>query len=156
MLRDTIVRFASNELNKGIQERDREQAFSRDLWLKCGEMRLQGLPVPEEYGGSGLDPLSTAIALEAFGYGCHDGGLVFSLCAHLLSCVVPIWKYGTEQQREKYLPDLCSGKLIAVNGMTEANSGSDPYSMSTKAVPKDDGFLITGRKIFASNGPVAD
>src|SRR5262249_7657453 len=73
MLRDTIVRFASNELNEGIAERDRSQTFSHDLWHKCGEMRLQGLPVPEEYGGSGLVPLSTAIALEALGYGCHDG-----------------------------------------------------------------------------------
>src|SRR5688572_31327784 len=85
ILRDTIVRFASKELNEGMIERDRDQVFARDLWLKCGELRLQGLPVPEEYNGSGLDPLSTAIALEALGYGCHDGGLVFSICAHLLS-----------------------------------------------------------------------
>ena len=156
MLRDTIVRFASNELNKGIQERDREQAFSRDLWLKCGEMRLQGLPVPEEYGGSGLDPLSTAIALEAFGYGCHDGGLVFSLCAHLLSCVVPIWKYGTDGQKARYLPRLCNGSLIGVHAMTEPGSGSDAFSMSTRAKAVDGGFRINGTKMFISNGPIAD
>src|SRR5947208_1630577 len=98
ILRKEIIRFAQQELNKGALERDREQHFDRDLWCKCGEMRLQGLAVPEEYGGGGLDPLSTAVALEALGYGCHDGGLVFSICAHLLSCAIPVSKFGSEAQ----------------------------------------------------------
>jgi alkylation response protein AidB-like acyl-CoA dehydrogenase len=79
-----IVDFARQRLNAGAIERDRDHAFPRDLWLACGQMGLQGLPVPEEYGGVGLDPPSTAIALEALGYGCEDGGLSFSICAHLL------------------------------------------------------------------------
>jgi alkylation response protein AidB-like acyl-CoA dehydrogenase len=156
MLRETIIRFASNELNDGVQERDRNQTFSRTLWQKCGEMRLQGLPVPEEYGGSGLDPLSTAIALEALGYGCHDGGLVFSLCAHLLSCVVPISKYGTEAQKRRYLPGLCDGTLIGVHAMSEPGSGSDAFAMTTTAEAVDGGFRINGSKMFISNGPIAD
>src|SRR5438034_10125026 len=94
-LREEIVRFSRETLNQGVVERDREREFPHDLWLKCGEIGLQGLPVPTEYGGGGLDPLSCAIALEAFGYGCHDGGLVFSVCAHLLSCVVPVWQHGS-------------------------------------------------------------
>ena len=126
------------------------------MWLKCGEMGFQGLPVDEKYGGLGLDPLSTALALEALSYGCEDGGLVFSICAHLLACVIPIWKYGSEEQKEKYLPGLCSGKLIAVNGMTEPQSGSDAFSMTTKARKDENGFFITGRKTFSSNGPIAD
>ena len=65
-------------------------------------------------------PLSCAMALEALGYGCTDGGLAFSICAHLLACVVPIWKHGDEAMKRRYLPDLCAGKLIAVNAMTEA------------------------------------
>ena len=125
VLRDQIIRFARNELNEGAAERDQAQEFPRDLWLKCGEMGLQGLLVPEEYGGSGLDPLSTAIALEAFGYGCEDGGLVFSLCAQLLSCVVPITKCGSGEQKRRYLPGLCDGTTIAVNAMTEPGAGSD-------------------------------
>lgn len=156
ILRDTIVRFASKELNDGMIERDRDQVFARDLWLKCGELRLQGLPVPEEYNGSGLDPLSTAIALEALGYGCHDGGLVFSICAHLLSCVVPVWKYGSEEQKRRYLPKLCNGELIGVHAMTEPGSGSDAFSLLTKAVPHDGGYKINGSKTLISNGPVAD
>lgn len=155
-LRKQITNFARKELNKNIIERDRQQTFPHDLWLKCGEMGFQGLPVDEKYEGLGLDPLSTALALEALSYGCEDGGLVFSICAHLLACVIPIWKYGSEEQKEKYLPGLCSGKLIAVNGMTEPQSGSDAFSMTTKARKDGEGFFITGRKTFSSNGPIAD
>jgi len=155
-LRQQIIHFAKRELNKNIIERDRNQTFPVDLWLKCGEMGLQGLPVDERYGGLGLDPLSCAVGLEALGYGCEDGGLIFAICAHLLACVVPIWKYGTEEQKQKYLPGLCNGKIIAVNGMTESASGSSAFHMSTKAVPDGNAFRITGRKTFASNGPVAD
>src|SRR5690554_4776937 len=119
ILRQEIIRFAEKELNECARARDREQEFSRDLWQKCGEMGLQGLPVDEAHGGVGADPLTTAVALEALGYGCRDGGLVFALCAHLLACVVPVWKHGTEAQKRRYLPGLCDGTLIAVNGMTE-------------------------------------
>jgi alkylation response protein AidB-like acyl-CoA dehydrogenase len=155
-LRDEIIRFARKELNKGVAERDAAHEFSHENWLKCGEMGLQGLVVPQEYGGSGLDPLSTAIALEALGYGCEDGGLSFAICAHMLACVVPIWKHGTEEQKQKYLPDLCSGKLIAVNAMTEPESGSDAFNMKTRATASDDGFVIRGAKTFGSNGPIAN
>ncbi|HXY19261.1 MAG TPA: acyl-CoA dehydrogenase family protein [Gemmatimonadales bacterium] len=155
-LREEIVRFAQKELNAGLIERDREQTFSRELWLKCGEIGLQGLPVPEEYGGAGMDSLTTAIALEALGYGCRDSGLVFSVCAHLLSCVVPIWKHGNEEQRRRYLPGLCNGTLIGVHAMTEPGSGSDAFNLATSAVADRDGFRINGTKTFISNGPVAD
>lgn len=156
ILRDNIIRFAQQSLNEGVAERDRQQVFSRELWRKCGEMGIQGLPVPEEYGGGNLDALSCAIALEALGYGCHDGGLVFSLCAHLLSCVVPVWQYGNEEQKRRYLPGLCNGTLIGVHAMTEPGSGSDAFALRTKAEPHDKGFRINGTKIFISNGPVAD
>jgi alkylation response protein AidB-like acyl-CoA dehydrogenase len=103
-----------------------------------------------------MDPVTTTIILESLGYGCEDGGLIFSICAHLLSCVVPLWKYGTENQKRDYLPSLCSGKSIIANGMTETTSGSDPFHMSTKAIEDGGRFRITGKKIFSTNGPVAD
>lgn len=156
ILRDNIVRFAKDVLNDNVIDRDRQQAFSRDLWRRCGEMGLPGLPVPEEYGGSGLDGLSTAIALEALGYGCQDSGLVFSVCAHLLSCVVPLWQHGNEDQKRRYLPGLCDGTLIGVHAMTEPGAGSDAFAMRTKAEPDGAGFRINGTKTFISNGPVAD
>jgi len=156
ILRDSIVRFAQEVLNTGVVERDREQHFPRELWQKCGGMGLQGLPVPEQYGGSDLDALSCAIALEALGYGCHDGGLVFSICAHLLSCVVPLWQHGNEEQKRRYLPSLCNGTLIGVHAMTEPGSGSDAFALRTRAEPDGSGYRLNGTKTFISNGPVAD
>ena len=156
ILRDEVIRFAQKELNEGILERDRAQEFDRSLWEKCGEMGLQGLPVPEEYGGIGADPLTTAVVLEALGYGCRDGGLVFGICAHILACVVPIVKHGTDDQKQRYLPGLSDGSMIAVNGISEPGSGSDAFAMQTHAVPRDGGFVLNGTKTFSSNGPVAD
>jgi alkylation response protein AidB-like acyl-CoA dehydrogenase len=156
MLRENIVRFAREVLNKDVAQRDRDQIFSRELWRKCAEIGIQGLPVPEQYGGSGFDALSSAIGLEAFGYGCQDGGLVFALCAHMLSCVVPLWQHGNEDQRQRYLPGLCNGSLIGVHAMTEPDSGSDAFALRTKAEPDGNGFRINGTKMFISNGPVAD
>lgn len=155
-LRETIIRFARKELNRDVAARDHEQTFDHEGWSKCGQMRLQGLPIPEQYDGLGLDPLSTAMALEALGYACEDSGLVFALCAHLLPCAVPIWKYGSDEQRQKYLPGMCRGEIIAANSMTEPNSGSDAFAMQTRAVPDGDGFRLNGTKMFTSNAPVAD
>jgi alkylation response protein AidB-like acyl-CoA dehydrogenase len=155
-LRDTIVKFARAELNDDVVERDRAETFSRESWRKCAEIGIQGMPVPEEYGGSGADPLSCAIALEALGYGCRDGGLVFSLCAHLLACVVPVWKHGSEEQKGRYLKGLCDGTLIGAHAITEPNSGSDTFAMRLRATRDGSGWRLTGTKTFVSNGPVAD
>jgi alkylation response protein AidB-like acyl-CoA dehydrogenase len=156
LLRDNIRKFAQQELNQGIIERDRNQSFSHDLWRKCAAIGIQGLPVPEEYGGSGVDSLSCAIALEALGYGCRDGGLVFSLCAHLLACVVPVWLHGNDAQKRRYLPGLTDGTLVGTHAITEPGSGSDSFSMRTRAERVDNGWLINGSKTFISNGPVGD
>ena len=151
-----IREFAEGELCAGALERDRAQSFAHDLWLRCGEHGLQGLPVPQSYGGRGLDSLSTALALEAFGRGCGDGGLIISVCAHLLGCVVPVWKFGAEEQKKRYLPGLCSGSLIGALAITEPESGSDAFSMRTTADRDGDDYRINGRKAFVTNGPVAD
>lgn len=155
-LRKEIVQFGRAELSPGAAERDQSQTFSRDLWLKAGEIRLPGLVVPREYGGRGLDPVSTVIALEALGYGSTDAGFNFSICAHLLACIVPIWKHGTEEQKKDLLPGLSDGTLIAANAMSEPGSGSDAFALITRANRDGECFRLTGTKVFASNGPVAD
>jgi alkylation response protein AidB-like acyl-CoA dehydrogenase len=155
-MRREIIRFARESLNADVIERDRDQVFSRDLWQACARMGLTGLPVSAEHGGTGLDALSTALALEALGYGCHDSGLVFSVCAHVLSCVVPLAKFGNEAQRQKYLTGLCDGTLIGVHAMSEPGSGSDAFALRTRAEARGDEFMISGTKTFVSNGPVAD
>ena len=156
LLREQIAKFAREELNGDVIARDREQVFDRDLWNRCGEMGLAGLPVPEALGGSGLDALDTTIALEALGYACRDSGLVFSLSAHVVSCVVPIWKFGNAEQHERYLGRLASGELIGIHAMTEPNSGSDAFALRTRAEPDGDGWILNGSKIFITNAPVAD
>ncbi len=156
VLRDGIVRFARAELSPGAAQRDRDHEFSRELWQKCAYMGLTGLVVPEAFGGGAADGLTTAIALEALGYGCEDGGLVFSVCAHLLACVVPIVRFGSEEQKARYLPGFCDGSIIAVNAMTEPESGSDAFNLRTRAVADGDGYRINGAKTFSTNGPVAD
>src|SRR5437762_10438328 len=155
-LRRAIIEFCRARLNSAVIDRDRDQIFSRDLWNACGEMGLPGLPVPESLGGTGLDPLSTVIALDAFGYGCTDNGLVFSVCAHLLSCVVPLWKFGNEAQKAHYLPRLCDGTLIGIHAMTEPGTGSDSFALTTRAVRDNGCWRINGSKTFITNGPEAD
>jgi len=156
ILRESAELFARQQLTDDVIERDREQRFSRVLWDRCGQWGFQGLPVPQEYGGKELDPLSTAVALEGLGGGCCDGGLVFSVAAHLLACVVPLWKHGSEELRRRYLSDLAQGRRIAVNAMTEPHSGSDAFAMQTQAIEHEGGYLINGVKTYATNGPIGD
>src|SRR5258708_22363470 len=151
--RTVIVGFARERLNGGMRERDRAQSFSRELWLACGEMGLPGLAVAEDVGGVGLDAQGTAVALEALGYGCEDGGLVFALCAHLLACAVPLNRFGTREQRERFLPGMSNGTRIAVNAITEPESGSDASPIPLRAVADGAGFPLNGTQSFASYAP---
>lgn len=155
-LRDSIVKFARAELNDGVVERDRAGGFSRALWRQCARMNLLGLPAPESFGGAGADPLTCAIALEALGYACRDGGLVFSLCAHLLACVVPVCKHGSEAQKERWLQGLCDGRFVGAHAISEPDSGSDTFAMRLRAERDGAGWRLNGSKTFVSNGPEAD
>jgi alkylation response protein AidB-like acyl-CoA dehydrogenase len=155
-LHDEIVHFARTVLNDGARQRDQAAQFDRTLWRRCGELKLPGLAAPVEFGGRGLDPLSCAMALEALGYGCVDGGLTFALGAHLLAGVVPIWKHGSDQQRRHLLPKLCDGTWIAANAMTEPGAGSDVFSITTRAERDGDGFRLSGCKTLITNAPLAD
>jgi alkylation response protein AidB-like acyl-CoA dehydrogenase len=155
-LRDSIVRFARAELNHDVVGRDRDETFSRELWRQCAKVGLLGLPAPEAYGGSDADPLTCAIALEAFGYACKDGGLAFSLAAHLLACVVPLWQHGSDAQKQRWLAALCDGSVIGAHAITEPGSGSDTFAMRTRAERVDAGWRLHGTKTFVSNAPVAD
>ena len=155
-LLDAVGRFASQQLNYNVIENDRDGVFNHDAWKKCGSFGIQGLPVPTEYGGLGLDPLTTVAALERLGYACKDNGLLFSINAHLWTAVTPLVYNGSEAQKKKYLPGLCNGALIGGNAMSEPNSGSDAFSLATTAVKKGSKYVLNGSKIFVTNGPVAD
>lgn len=155
-LRDGIAKFASDELNDGLIEREQRGEFNRAGWDKCARMGVHGLPVPTQYGGLGMDALTTVGVLESLGYGCEDNGLVFSINAHMWTLLMPLVGFGTDAQKQKFLPKLTSGEWIGANAMSEPGSGSDAYAMATTAKKNGDVYLLNGSKVFCSNGPVAD
>jgi alkylation response protein AidB-like acyl-CoA dehydrogenase len=150
------IDFARSELNDNLIDRDEARTFSHDGWKKCAAFGVQGLPIPEEYGGSGADPVTTIAVMEGLGYGCRDQGLLFSINAHMWTNSIPILKYGTTEQKRKYLPGLCDGSLIGANGASEAGAGSDVYSMRTRVEKVSAGYMLNGAKIYVTNAPVAD
>jgi alkylation response protein AidB-like acyl-CoA dehydrogenase len=150
-LRREIIRFAQSELNDNMIDRDRCEQFSWEHWKKCAQMGIQGLPVPQEYGGSGADTLTTVCALEALGYGCRDNGLLFSINAHMWTTEIPLMGFGTEEQKRRYLPKLVSGEWIGLHAMTEPMSGSDAYALRTRADRKGDRYVLNGSKTFITN-----
>jgi hypothetical protein len=155
-LRDSVETFASHQLQDDLVRRDHEHTFSRELWDRCAAFGIQGLPFPPEYGGSGYDPLTTVLALEALGYGCKDAGLVFGIGAQMWSVQMPIARHGTDEQRGRYLGRLCGGEWIGAHGMSEPDSGSDAFSLRTRAIRDGDDYILTGTKTFVSEAPVAD
>ncbi|MFA5517213.1 MAG: acyl-CoA dehydrogenase family protein [Desulfuromonadales bacterium] len=155
-LREAVVRFAQKELTDDVAGREKRGEFYRDGWRKCADFGLLGLPVPEAYGGLGLDALSCVLALEGLGYGCRDHGLVFALNSHLWTCVKPILGFGSAAQKEKYLPSLVRGEAIGGHAMTEPDAGSDAFSMRCRAQKEGNRYILNGSKIFITNAPIAD
>ena len=153
--RDSLVEFARRELNHEVAKDDAESRFSWPRWQKLSSMGLTGLCLPESYGGQGADMVTATVGLEALGYACRDSGLIHALITHLLSAL-QIAKFGTEQQRETYLPGACRGEMICAQAITEAESGSDAMAMKTRAEKIDTGYRLNGSKMFISNGPIAD
>jgi len=152
----SVLEFARNELDRDVIPLDRDSDFDRDGFLKCARFGIQGLPIPEQYGGSAADPLTVVVAMEALGYACRDNGLLFSINAQMWSFELPILEFGNEQQKMRYLPRLCSGEMIGVHAMTEPQSGSDAFDLRTEAVKKDGRYVLNGTKMFITNAPVAD
>ena len=153
---DAVEKFARKELNDNLIENNRDCVFNRDGWKKCAEFGIQGMCVPEDQGGLGLDPITTVGVLERLGYACRDNGLLFSLNAHMWTVVMPLISFGSEEQKEKYLPGLIDGSLIGANATSEPGAGSDAYSLRASAEKSGDRYVLSGGKTWVTNGPVAD
>lgn len=154
--RQQTVEFAKNELGARLREADRTGTFPRDDWDRCGARGILGSHVPTEYGGQGLDAVTTVLTIEALGYGCRDNGLTLALGGQIWSVQEPIRIYGSEEQKRRFLPGLCSGALIGAHGVSEEQSGSDALSLQTTAVKTDGGYRLNGRKTYIGMAPVAD
>ncbi len=154
MIRKMVRDFAKNEVAPTAAERDEEERFDRELFDQMAELGLTGIPWPEEYGGIGSDYLAYVIAIEELSRVCASTGVTLS--AHTSLAGWPIFKFGTEEQKQKFLRPMAEGKKIGAYGLTEPGSGSDAGGMKTIAKRDGDHYILNGSKIFITNGGIAD
>ncbi|MDP2236905.1 MAG: acyl-CoA dehydrogenase family protein [Bacteroidales bacterium] len=150
MIRETVREFAEREIKPVAQELDEKAEFSISLTKRMGDLGLFGMYLPEKYGGQGLDTLSYIIAVEELAR--IDGSHAATLAAHNSLGIGPIYYYGTEEQKSKFLPKLCTGDAIWSFGLTEPGAGSDSRGSKTTAILENDQWIINGSKIFITNG----
>jgi len=155
-MKESCRKFAEKEISPGSMERDVKSEFHMEGFKKCGEFGLLGLVIPKEYGGGGSDPITLMAAMEGFGRGCHDGGFLLSMAAHVVICTIPIWLFGSEEQKKKFLPKLCTGEYMGAFALTEPDAGSDAQNVQTTAKKKDGKWILNGTKMFITNGNIAD
>ncbi len=154
MLRQSVRDFAEGVLAPGVVDRDEKEYFDRSVFDKMGELGLTGIPFEEEYGGAGMDYIAYAIAVEELGR--VDPSAADTLSSHVSLGAWPIYKWGTEEQKQKYLIPLVKGTKLGAFGLTEAGAGSDAIAMSCRADRDGDSYVLNGRKIFITNAGAAD
>jgi alkylation response protein AidB-like acyl-CoA dehydrogenase len=151
-----MLRVGREVIAPGAAERDLAGRWDPAVWKGLAAAGVPGMPIPEEYGGSGGSIIDCCLVNEALGEGGRDGGLGLSLGAHWVIGTVPIWLHGTEEQRQRWLPGLCDGSLIGSWASTEPEAGSDSGAIRTTAVRDGDDWVLNGTKTFITNGPIAD
>ena len=149
------VEFARRELNHELPRRDAEGELNLEGWQKAADYGVLGWCMPKAYGGAGLDVVTAIRLLEGIGYGCKDNALTLGLNGQIWSVQAPLLHFGSEEQKKKYLPRLCSGELMAAHGMTEPEAGSDAFSLRTTAEKVDGGYRLNGHKTYVGLAPVA-
>jgi len=154
MFRDTIRDFAANEVEPLIEEYEAKEDFPKELFPKLGEMGFLGIVFPEEYGGVGMDKITDCIFSEEMGK--VNAGMTMCINAHVGLSMFPIYKFGTDEQKEKYLIPGIEGKIIGSLGLTEPNAGSDARSIRSQAVKEGDKYILNGTKTWITNGNMCD
>jgi len=153
-IRDLTARFAADEIAPRAEEIDRTNTFPRDLWPKIGELGLHGITVEEEFGGSGLGYVEHVVAMEEISRASASVGLSYG--AHSNLCINQLRRWGTKDQKKRYLPKLISGKHVGALAMSEPGAGSDVTGMRMRAEKRDDHFVLNGTKMWITNAPHAD
>ncbi len=153
MIQEMARKFAEREIKPVAAELDRTHRHPEEIVQQMGELGLMGVTIPEEYGGAGMDYISYVLAMIEISKACASCGVIMSVCNSLYN--FPVYKYGTEEQKQKYLRPVASGEVLGCYGLTEAGAGSDPAKMATTAVLDGDEWVINGSKKFITNGNVA-
>jgi short-chain 2-methylacyl-CoA dehydrogenase len=149
LVRDTVRQFARDRVGPVAEELDRESRFPYELVAELAELGLMGLPIPEDYGGAGGDTVSYALAIEELTR--IDSSVVLTVAAHTSLGTMPIFLFGSEEQKQQWLPELASGQKLAAFGLTEPGAGSDAGATRTTAELRDGEWLVNGSKIFITN-----
>jgi acyl-CoA dehydrogenase len=155
-LRQTVSRFVTKEIAPHVAEWEEAREFPRDLFARCAELGFLGLKFPEELGGQGGTHLHDAVWVEELARSGGSGGVAAGLNAHISIAMPPIFKFGTEEQKQRWLPAGIAGEMIGALGITEPGAGSDVASLSTTAVRHGDTYVVNGAKTFITNGVRAD
>lgn len=143
-------------IGHNLDEREDRDEFDAEGWQRCAAFGVQGLPMPERYGGAGVELTSAVHVLECLGHGCRDNGLLFALGAQMWSVQMPILVFGSDTQRERFLPPLSGGSMIGAHCVTEPEAGSDALGMRSTATADGSGYVLNGRKTFITSAPLAD
>jgi alkylation response protein AidB-like acyl-CoA dehydrogenase len=151
----SMLKLAKDVIAPGAAQRDKDGEWDPAVWKAISAAGVAGMPIPEEYGGSGASIIDCCLVNEALGEGGRDGGFGLSLGAHWVIGSVPIWLHGTEEQKRRWLPGLTSGELIGSWASTEPEAGSDAGGILTTARREGDDWVLNGTKIFITNGPIA-
>ncbi|HRP01874.1 MAG TPA: acyl-CoA dehydrogenase [Candidatus Kapabacteria bacterium] len=154
MLKDMVSKFAKEKIAPVASDNERNHRFPADIIAEAGELGLMGIAYPTEYGGAGMDYVSYFLAVEEISRWCASTGVIIS--AHSSLVCDPIYRFGTEAQKQKYLPDMLSGKKIGSFSLTESNAGSDSGATQTTAKFENGKWILNGSKLFATNGKEAD
>ena len=156
--KEKVIEFAKSNLDYAVGDNDKNCVFARDAWEKCADFGLLGLSVPKDEGGvfEEVQFLTATLAIEALGYACRDNGLPFGLNAQMWTVQYPLVLFGTTMQKQKFLPNMISGKWIGCHALTEPEAGSDVYNMQTTAKKVEGGYLLNGRKQYVTFAPIAD
>lgn len=152
-LYEQAVRFGTSFKSSAVID---SSQFNLAGWKSLAEFGALGLCAPKEFGGMGLDALSTARVFEGLGYGCPDRGILFAAAAHLFACIMPLAEHGSDALQAKFVPDLIAGKSIAGNALTEPGAGSDIANLVSRAQQDRDDYVLNADKSYVTNGPVAD
>jgi butyryl-CoA dehydrogenase len=154
LIRDAVREFADTEVAPIAAELDRDHRFPYELLPKMAELNIMGMPFPEKFGGAGADEVSYCLAVEEISRACASTGCILS--AHTSLATWPVYKFGTDAQKERYLHDLASGRHLGAFALTEPGAGTDAGSGTATATPHPDGYALNGSKIFITNAPYAD